>query len=378
MKYMLSAGEASGDLHASVLMQELAKADPGARFIFLGGDRMAAVAGVDPEIHYRRMAFMGFSEVLRHLGDIRGNMARAKALIDRESPDALIVVDYPGFNLPLAKYAHSRGVPVYYYIPPKVWAWKEHRVNTIRRVCRGVFAIFPFEPEFYARHGVEAFYEGNPSVEEIDDFLARRSSRLDFIAEHNLTSRPIIALLPGSRRSEIKNNLPVMTQAVQSLRSHQAVIAAAPGIPFEFYRTMTTLPIVTAVTYDLVANAEAALVTSGTATLETALIGTPQVVCYRANGSRLSYELMKRILKVKHVSLPNLIMNKTIVPEMLLHSCTPALVQAQLTAILADTPGRQRQREAYEDLRRRLGTGSPAANTARRIVDDLNILSANK
>ncbi len=370
MKYFLSAGETSGDLHGARLMSELKRFDHSASFSFLGGDRMAAEASEPPVIHIRDMAFMGFSEVLRNLGTISRNLSQARKALKRSNADALILIDYPDFNLKLAKEAEKLGIPVYYYIPPKVWAWKSYRVKKMRRLCKRIFGIFPFEPDFYASHGATAVYGGNPSVEEIDDFLANLCTRQEFVYNHSLTSRPIIALVPGSRLGEIRNNLPVMAAAVQPLRDYQAVVAGAPGIPPEVYRRITNLPIVEGDTLNLMAHAEAALVTSGTATLECALVNTPQVVCYRANGSRLSYELMRRILKVDHVSLPNLIAGKTIVPEMLLHNCTPALVGAQLQKIL-QPEGRERQRSDYALMRRSLGKDRAAVFAAQNIINDL-------
>lgn len=371
MKYFISAGETSGDLHGSQLMAELKRLDSSAQFVFLGGDRMVTEAGHAPIIHIRDMAFMGFSEVLRNLGKIKNNLKNARKALQTSGADALILVDYPDFNLKLATEAQKLGIPVYYYIPPKVWAWKSYRVKKMRKLCRKIFGIFPFEPAFYASHGAEATYGGNPSVEEIDAFLDTLKSRKDFIADHSLTSRPIIALVPGSRMSEIRNNLPIMAAAVQPLREYQAVVAGAPGIPMDVYRGITNLPIVEGDTLNLMAHAEAALVTSGTATLECALVDTPQVVCYRANGSRLSYELMRRILKVKHVSLPNLISGKTIVPEMLLHHCTPELVGKELRMILPKNEGNRRQHDDYAKMRDILGNRHAAQTAAENIINDL-------
>ena len=371
MKYFISAGETSGDVHGSRLMAELKGVDPSAEFVFLGGDAMSAEAGHTPVIHIREMAFMGFSEVIRHLGNIGRNLQKARRELRQSRADALILVDYPDFNLKLASEARKQGIPTYYYIPPKVWAWKTYRVKKIRLLCRRIFGIFPFEPDFYAAHDAEAVYGGNPSVEEVSDFLQTRRSRQEFVADHSLTTRPIIALVPGSRMGEIRNNLAVMAAAVQPLREYQAVVAAAPGIPLDAYRSITTLPIVEGDTLNLMANAEAALVTSGTATLECALVDTPQVVCYRANGSRISFELMRRILKVEHVSLPNLVSGKTIVPEMLLHRCTPALVGEELRNILPGTPGNAQQHRAYSAMRELLGTQRAAVTAAKNIFNDL-------
>ena len=236
MKYMLLAGEASGDLHASHLITALRRKDPEARFVFLGGDKMAAAAGCEPEVHIRDMAFMGFSEVLRNLGAIKRNMATAiKALTDHR-PDALILIDYPSFNLKVAARAKKLGIPVFYYISPKVWAWKEHRVKSIKKLIDRMFVIFPFEVDFYRdRHGYDVTYVGNPSLSEVDKALGEALSREDFLKKHNLRDKPLIALLPGSRTGEIRNNLGVMTAVTDRFPQYQAVIAGAPNMAPEVY-----------------------------------------------------------------------------------------------------------------------------------------------
>lgn len=369
MKYFISAGEASGDIHAARLVAALRKADSEASFTFLGGDLMAAEAGVPPLIHYRDMAFMGFSEVLRNLNKVLGNLSAArKALLDSR-PDALILVDYPSFNLKLAKTAFEAGIPVYYYISPKVWAWKEGRVKSIRKYCRRVLSILPFEVEFYrSRHGYDVDYVGNPSVGEVDSKLAALPPRADFMRSHGLdVDKPLLALVPGSRVGEIRNNLPIMDAVARRHPEMQAVVAGAPGIDPQLYGRYSQLPVVAGATFELVAFADAALVTSGTATLEAALIGTPQVVCYRANGSKISYNLFKRILKVNHVSLPNLIADAGVVDEMLLHHCNPDEVDAALTPLLTDTEARRRMLNGYAEVRRRL-TESDAAQAAAAII----------
>ena len=367
MKYFISAGEPSGDLHASRLVKALKKVDPDAKFAFLGGDLMAAEAGVQPVIHYRDMAFMGFSEVLRHLPQVLSNLKRAKEAIALQKPDALILVDYPSFNLKLAAFARSLGVKVYYYISPKVWAWKEHRVKDIKRYVDRMFCIFPFEVDFYKRrHDYDVTYVGNPSVEEVDEKLRRLPSREDFLKRYNLPDKPIIAIVPGSRKSEIKNNLMIMEQAASSHTDYQIVVAGAPGIDLQYYGYYITpgTPIITGATFELMHHAKAALVTSGTATLECALLNTPQVVCYRSNGNKLSYQIMKKILKVPFVSLPNLIANRRIVPEMLMHRCTPTLVGKELSNILPGRPGYDNQREGYRLMREILGDSEAATTTA--------------
>lgn len=375
MHYFISAGEPSGDLHASALIAALRRLDPDARFTFLGGDLMAEAAGVDPVIHYNRMAFMGFSEVLRNLRTIFGNMRIARRALADSKCDALILVDYPSFNLKLAKEANRMNIPVFYYIAPKVWAWKEWRVKDIRRYVRRVLSILPFEQDYFDRKRVAATYVGNPSREEIDSRIAAMPPKEDFIRAHSLDpDRPILALVPGSRRGEIKNNLPIMDAVARRHPDLQAVIAGAPGMPIDFYRQFSDLPVLTGATFDLMCHAQAALVTSGTATLECALAATPQVVCYRANGVRLSYNIMKHLLKIKYVSLPNLIADAPIIPEMLVHLCTIDSVDAELTDILPGSPGRQRQLDGYARLRRILGSDTAAETAASLIVNDLKTL----
>ncbi|MEF2644228.1 MAG: lipid-A-disaccharide synthase [Paramuribaculum sp.] len=375
MHYFISAGEPSGDLHAAALIEGLKKIDPQAMFTFLGGDLMSAAVGCDPVIHYRRMAFMGFSEVLRNLRTIFANLATAKKAVSSSHCDALILVDYPSFNLKLARYARKAGILVFYFIAPKVWAWKEWRVKQLRRDVRRVLSILPFEVDYFRGKDVNVSYVGNPSREEIDARLAVMPSREDFVKSHGLDgSKPLLALVPGSRRGEIKNNLPIMDAVARLHPDMQAVVAGAPGMSREYYDAFTTLPVVENATFDLMRHAEAALVTSGTATLECALAGTPQVVCYRANGVKLSYNIMKHLLKVRYVSLPNLIANAPVIPEMLVHLCTVESVDRELTAILPGPTGRERQLAGYAAMRQRLGTEAAAETAAQIIVNDLKEL----
>lgn len=386
MKYFFSAGEASGDLHASQVIKELLAVDPEADIQFLGGDLMAEAAGKAPLIHYRDMAYMGFTEVIRHLPQIFGNMRRARKAIADFRPDAVVLVDYPGFNMKLAGYAKSLGIKVYYYIAPKVWAWKEYRVRTLRRVTDKILSILPFEPAWFRSRGLNVDYVGNPSVEEMDQALKRMGSHDEFRSRHGLDSRPILAIVPGSRKGEITSNLPVMDQVAARHPELQAVVAAAPGIERKFYDRFTSLPVIEGTTLELMAHSDAALVTSGTASLECALAGTPQAVCYRSNGWKPVHDLFVHILKIPYVSLPNLIAgeidaetrrrenSKTdeprgfIIPEMLVHHCNPDEVDRQLSAILPGTPGATRQKEGYALMRSRLAgtaTDSAARNTAR-------------
>lgn len=374
MKYLIIAGEASGDLHASKLIESLSKHDGKAEFVFLGGDMMSKAANRKPLVHIKDMAFMGFSEVLKNLGTIRKNMRVAKNALKGDKPDALILVDYPTFNLKVAKTAKSLGIPVFYYISPKVWAWKEYRVKAIKRLVDKMFVIFPFEADFYrTRHDFDVEYVGDPTLEEVDTFLATKISRQEFLEKHRLRDRQIIALLPGSRRGEIRNNLRVMTSVIERLPQYRGVLAGASNIPLEFYRQYTDLPVVYGDGYALLSNSTAALVTSGTATLETALIGTPQVACYRSNGKKIAYEIMKRVLKVPFVTLPNLIAGYEVIPEMLVHNCTPETVTDRLIPLLRETRAREKMIEGYEEIRKKLHTtGSASDNTAAIIVKSIS------
>lgn len=372
MKYMLCAGEASGDLHASELIRAIKALDPEARFCFLGGDLMAEAAATAPAVHYREMAYMGFGQVVKHLPEVRRNLEIARLLLEKVRPDVFIPVDYPSFNLRIAARAAELGIPVYYYIAPKVWAWKEHRVKALRELCRRIFSILPFEVKYFEGHGVTADYVGNPSVEEVDRKLAEAPSFAEFCATHSLPDKPIIALVPGSRMSEITSNLPVMLEASRVLATkYQAVVAGAPGIEPEVYAGLTEAPVVYGCSTELMAAATLALVTSGTATLECALTATPQVVCYRHSASRLMYAAMSRVLKVDYVSLPNLIADAPVVPELLLHKCTPLEIVKQMVPLLPGHKRHELQQQGYKLIRRRLGTQNAAARAASLLLSDL-------
>ncbi len=375
MKYMIIAGEASGDLHASGVIEAIRQRDPEAKFRFFGGDLMARAARCNPVLHYEEMNVMGFSEVLRSLPRILRHLRLAKATLREFRPDTLILVDYPGFNLKMARYAHRLGIRTDYFISPKVWAWKEWRVRDIRRYVDAMYSILPFEVEFYARHGIKVEYVGNPTVREMENVLGHIPPFKHFCERQGLTdTRPIIALLPGSRRGEIRNNLPLMIQAAKRFPDYQYVVAAAPAIGERFYRETAQdpgLPMVFGSSQVLAKYSKAALVTSGTATLETALMGTPQVVCYRANGKKLSYRIMEKLLKVKYVSLPNLIVGTRVVPELLVHECTVASIARELSPLLHHSPQREWQMNGYRSMRRKLGTSLATDYTAELIVSAL-------
>ena len=372
MHYFIIAGEASGDLHGAALIAALRANDPEAEFSFLGGDKMTAAASAEPIIHNRNMAFMGFSEVLRHLPSIFSNLSTTRRELLSRRPDCLILIDYPSFNLKVAKAASQAGIPVFYYISPKIWAWKEWRIKSIKRYVNRMFSILPFERSFYERHNFPVDYVGNPSVEELDALRPTLKSRAEFLAEHRLRDRPIIALLPGSRVGEIRCNLPVMVEAVRRFPQYRPVIAGSSSISDELYASICDYPIVRDATFDLLANSRAAVVTSGTATLETALLGVPQVVVYRSNGSKLAYKIMRRLIKVDFISLPNLIAGREIIPELILHNCTPDTIAEHLTPLLTDTPVRAAQLSGYYEMRSILGTSTAATTTARLIVSALS------
>lgn len=335
---------------------------------------MAAKAGCDPELHYSHLNVMGFSEVLRNLGSIFRNLKIAKEIIRDYRPDILILVDFPGFNLKLAKFASKNGIRVDYYISPKLWAWKEYRIKSIKRYISHLYSILPFETDFYRKRGYkEVTYVGNPSVEEVDYALGHISPLRHFKERQGITDdRPMIALVPGSRKGEIKNNLPLMIEAAKRYPDFQYIVAAAPSIPEIYYRTIAQDPglqVAFGATTTLIKYSRAALVTSGTATLETALVGTPQVVCYRANGKKWSYKIMEKLLRVKYVSLPNLIVGNEIVPELLVHRCTVASICRELSPLLQPSPKRDWQINGYRLMRRKLGTSTAPDYAARLILN---------
>ena len=370
MKFFLIAGEASGDLHASRLIEAIKRYDGEAEFKFLGGDKMMAAAGVAPIIHYRDMAYMGFVDVAKHLPTILRFMSTAKKEINAWNPDHVILVDYPSFNLKIAKYAHKKQIKTHYFISPKVWVWKEWRVKSIKRYVDRMYCILPFEVDFYRKHDYEVTYVGNPTVSEINAAIEQMKPREEFIRFNGLDeNKPIIALVPGSRLSEINSNLPIMIEAAKRHPDYQAVIAAAPSVdPNTYYNildsTGNTALLVENQTWDLIRHSRAAIVTSGTATLEAAMLNTPQVACFRLNGSKWLYKFYRMLLKGDYVTLPNLIANEPVIPELLLHNCTADAIDEHLTALLADSPERTKMLEGYDRMSKRLGTGDCCENTA--------------
>ncbi len=388
MKYFFSAGEASGDLHAAQVIREMLRIDPAAEIEFLGGDEMAAAVGHAPKIHYSRMAFMGFIDVARHLPQVMENFRITENAIREMKPDAVVLVDYPGFNLKIAKFAKKLGCKVYYYIAPKLWAWKEYRIKQLRKYVDGIFSILPFEPAWFGERGVKVEYVGNPSVEEVDRAIAALPSRNEFLKKYSLDDRPILALVPGSRVGEIKANLPVMDAVAKMHPEMQTVVAGAPSIDRSLYRKFTSFPVIGAATLELMAQSRAALVTSGTASLECALAECPQVVCYRAVGWKWAHDIFLHILKIPYCSLPNLVGGKIdrrtrrevneeairtgvrgcIVPEMLVHNCTPENVDRQLAPLLVDGATRTAQLKGYERVKALLHTQKTAAATVANLL----------
>lgn len=369
MKYYLIAGEASGDLHASRLMAALKSTDGDAHFRFFGGDRMAAVGG-QPVKHYRDMAYMGFVPVLLHLRTIFRNMALCKHDIQQWHPDVVILVDYPGFNLGIAKYVHSRlHLPVYYYISPKIWAWKEYRIKNIRRDVDELFSILPFEvPFFEGKHHFPIHYVGNPTADEVRAFVdSYKEGEAAFTNRHSLDAKPMIAILAGSRKQEIKDNLPAMIEATKSYGDYQAVVAGAPGIDADFYATFiggTDVHVVFDDTYALLRHSRAALVTSGTATLETALFRVPQVVCYETPLHKLIAFLRRHLLKVKYISLVNLIADDEVVKELVADSFSVENIRKELGLLLTDGTARQQMLSRYDDVAKALGDNVAPVNAA--------------
>ena len=374
MKYYLIAGEASGDLHASHLMRELQKADPQAQFRFFGGDMMQNVGGTRVR-HYRELAYMGFIPVLLHLRTIMRNMAMCKADIRQWQPDVVILVDYPGFNLSIARFVKSHtGIPVFYYISPKIWAWKEWRIKSIKRDVDEMFSILPFEvPFFEQKHHYPIHYVGNPTAGEVRQFKASYTETFSgFVTRHHLSQKPIIALLAGSRRQEITDNLPAMIQAASRFHDYQLVLAGAPGIDASQYSRLiegTGVSLVHNDTYALLSHATLAVVTSGTATLETALFGVPQVVCYKTPLPRFIAFCRRHVLKVKYVSLVNLIADEEVVTELVADTFSAENIARWLADIMPDETGRQRMLDGYRRVHDLLGDSNAPENAARIMTD---------
>lgn len=373
MKYYIIAGEASGDLHASNLVRELKKKDPEAEVRGWGGDLMRD-AGVSIVRHYKDTAIMGFVNVLRKLGTLKANIRYCREDIRKWNPDVVILVDYAGFNLRIARFAKRIGLKVFYYISPKLWAWNTGRVKQIKRYVDRMYTIFPFETEFYRHYDYPVYYGGNPLVDAIASRPCQEETFADFIHANGLPDRPIIALLAGSRKQELKYVLPMMLRMVPYFPEYQFVIAGAPSMAAEDYAPYVKdvpVHIVYGETYRLVSQAKAALVTSGTATLETALLCTPQVVCYNGEAPRLSYFLFKTVVKVKYISLVNLIYGGEAVKELMMQYLTEDNLRRELSRILTDASAREKMLNAYDEIIRRLGAPGASARFAGMMVEAL-------
>lgn len=377
MKYYIIAGEASGDLHASHLMQALKERDAEADFRFFGGDLMSAVGGTRVK-HYRELAYMGFIPVLLHLRTIFRNMSICKRDIVEYNPDVLILVDYPGFNLSIAKFVHKNTkIPVFYYISPKIWAWKEHRIKNIKRDVDELFSILPFEVDFFEKkHNYPIHYVGNPTADEVKHFMEEYTENAgEFKKRNKLANKPIIALLAGSRKQEIDDNLPYMIRAAASVagEDYQLVVAGAPGIAKSYYdkylNSSRSVYIVFGETFKLLSHSRAAVVTSGTATLETALFDVPQVVCYKTPIPKVIAFLRRHLLKVKYISLVNLIANREVVRELVADTFCEDNIKKELSSIVADGKDRSTMLHGYAEVRSILGDEKAADNAAKEMIE---------
>lgn len=373
MKYYLIAGEPSGDLHGANLIEGFKLSDPQAGFRFWGGDKMAEAGGAENlRKHYRETSFFGIVQVIRNYGTIRRQIRECKEDILAYAPDVLILIDYPGFNMRMAEFAHRHGIRTFYYIAPKVWAWREWRVRSIQKYVDRLFVIFPFECKYFPKHGIEPVFEGNPLVDAIEHRRKSLPSREEFVAEHGLDERPIVALLAGSRRGEISDNLPMMADLARQFPGMQFVVAGVPWIDRALYaKAIGDAPVryLCDCTYELLHSASAAIVTSGTATLETALFGVPEVVVYRTLW--INIKLRPYVLKVPYVSLVNLNLGRESVREIIQSGYDTAEAVAELRAILPGGGKRQRMLDDFDELRRIIGGPGASDRFARRMVDEL-------
>jgi len=369
MKYYIIAGEASGDLHGSNLMKALYKEDASADIRFWGGDLMQSVGGTLVK-HYRELAFMGFAEVVMNLKTILNNIKICKADIEKFNPDVIIFIDYPGFNMRIAKWAKERGIKTHYYIAPQIWAWKENRIKAVKRDFDKLFVILPFEKDFFeVKHQFKVDFVGHPLIDAIHN--REKTDEKTFRDDNNLDDKPIIAILPGSRKQEISKMLSVMLSIVDDFRDYQFVIAGAPSQDYHFYEQFLTnknVKFISNKTYDLLSIAKAALVTSGTATLETALFKVPEVVCYK--GGFISYQIAKRIITLKYISLVNLIMDEEVVTELIQDQFNSKNLKKELSKLL-DEKHRNILLEKYNQLETKLGGIGASEKTAKFIINDL-------
>ncbi len=371
-KIYIIAGEASGDLHGSNLMEEMLLQSPDIQIRFWGGDRMKSVGGEQAK-HIRDLAFMGFWEVITNLRTIAANLKFCRQDIARYKPDAIILIDYPGFNLRIAEWAKKNGIKVCYYISPQVWAWKENRVKKIKASVDEMYVILPFEKHFYKKHQFEVHYLGHPLLDEVEKFKKVALSKEDFLAKNNLEAKPIIALLPGSRKQEISVKLPLMLETCLVHNDYQMIIAGAPAIDEDYYAQFipknSPVHIVYGQTYNLLNQATAGVITSGTATLETALLQLPQVVCYK--GNPISYRIAKSLIKIKYISLVNLIMDEEVVCELIQNECNVKRMREELKEILPNGNKRNTISLKYKELINVLGAGGASRKIAASILKGL-------
>lgn len=371
MKYYLIAGEASGDLHASNLMRAIKNTDPQADFRFLGGDLMKQVGGTMVK-HYREMAFMGFIPVLMNLRTILRNMQVCREDIRQYQPDVVILIDYPGFNLKIAKYVKTvLHIPVHYYISPKIWAWKQYRIKDFRKYVDHLYSILPFEPAFFQRLDYQVDYVGNPSVDSVSNYQQQESvGKSTFFRMNRLADKPILALLAGSRKQEIRDNLPIMLRVAAQFPEYQPIIAGAPGIDSAYYQQYTddSVRILFQQTYPLLQHSDAALVTSGTATLETALFRVPQVVCYYVPAGRLASFIFRHFFHTPYISLVNLISGKEVVQELFGARFSEENITTELKRIIHDKTYRETMLQNYDEMIRILGKPGASIRTAELIV----------
>ncbi|HLU87909.1 MAG TPA: lipid-A-disaccharide synthase [Taishania sp.] len=367
-KFYIIAGEASGDLHASNLMKAMLEINPACDFRFWGGDEMSKINSNRVK-HIKELAFMGFVEVLMNLKTILGNLSFCKKDILAYKPDAIILIDYPGFNLRIAEWAKKEGIKVIYYISPQVWAWKQNRVHTIKKVVDEMYVILPFEKDFYKKFDYDVTYIGHPLLDAIEQYKENHSESA-FISKNQLSDSPIIAILPGSRKQEVSKKLPIMLEAIKQFEGYQFVIAGAPSLDQAYYepflKNKPNIRIVYNQTYDLLSNSEAAVVTSGTATLETALFEVPEVVCYI--GSPISYLIAKQLIKIKYISLVNLIMDKEVVKELIQQECNPSSIAQELKQLIKGGLKREKQLEEYRKLKQLLGGGGASKQIAQAVL----------
>ena len=374
MRYYIIAGEASGDLHGSNLIKGIREADPSAQIRCWGGDLMKE-AGAELVKHYKEGAIMGFVEVVANLGKLARNLRNCKEDILAYSPDALILIDYPGFNFRIAEFAKKKGIRTFYYIAPKVWAWKEKRVHRLKKFVDRLFIIFPFEIEYFKKWGIDAIYNGNPILDSVDNHPSATESREQFCSRTGTDpNKKRVALLAGSRAAEIKYLLPRMVEVAKKYPDYQFLMACAPSMEKEFYEKIignkaNNIKLLSGQTYSILRNSDAAIINSGTASLEAALIGVPQVVCY--GGNEISYQIAKRVVKLKYISLANLIMDKGLFKELIQHDCTPDKISQELELLVSDQAYREKMQQDYKDVREVLGGKGASVKVAQAMIDEL-------